>query len=243
MGLRFNALLDFVRQSRDGLRGIEKEAATRVVKGLAGEGMSAHDLLGRIIRSEYVEALFLVLYDEIGQDADKRIALLDAMLALPESVWGDGALNAGSVATKFARAEDFNHLLKHHKDAILYKREASYLLGHFSPDEYWLKRVRWYIVKRDYRRTWDELRRAERGYFIGSKEETPRFGKWDPMWYSYEASQESVATLARELCDAMIGPGLISSETSLADYFRQQRNAKRRVRIEQEVARMSACKQ
>ncbi|MFH0815019.1 MAG: hypothetical protein V1902_03030 [Candidatus Falkowbacteria bacterium] len=238
----FRALLDFARENPDCLSNQVDEMAEAIIIALADGGMHPRQLFARVLNSTDPNFLFAVVYNKLAQDEAKRLELLDAVVTADEMIWHDAILNAKTVANKFARAEDFEHLLKNHRDALLYQRDERPLFLFVPSDEYWRKRVRWYIAKRDWRRAWDEFRKARRGFFNGPKEEAPRFGKIDMTWYCYEASKETLVALIRELFNGMVSRGvfakLIDSECvpsvegamaiKLTEYFREQRNAQRR---------------
>jgi hypothetical protein len=203
------AFLCFVRDNPNGLCHTPMSTATRIIEALADEGMEPRKLLVRVINSGHSGCLFDILFEKIRGDEAKRLALLNAVVTIPYHVRYAGHLDAQSEAAQFTRAEDFEHLLNHHRAALLHP-DDEHLYLRFSPNAYWRKRVRWYIVKCDYRRAWDELRKANRGFFIGSKEEAPRFGNINPNLYRYSASGEVLTASVHELFNNMVKYGVLS---------------------------------
>lgn len=237
------ALLDFVLQNSKGLRGVPKDTAESVLQCLMDENMSPSRLLTRAVNSSDPVKLFDFLYDAIEKEQpERRLQLLDAIVRLPDWVWVNGVLNHCSVAARYDRAEDFAHLLESHRTELLNEEVASRIMGDFSSDKYWLHRVRWFIVKGDFRRAWDELGKAERGFFIGGKEHMPRFGKYEPEYYCFAATHATIDIVGWELYEAMerenifpTTPGIVSQLAwkfaKIKEYFRIQRNARRRKKV------------
>jgi hypothetical protein len=71
------------------------------------------------------------------------------------SVW-----EPSTVVNVLAEAE-FEDLYKHCPDLL---DEYHPMHDRFNLDQYWERRVRRYFVRGDYRRTWDELNKARRGF-------------------------------------------------------------------------------
>ncbi|MBI5254174.1 hypothetical protein HY932_00085 [Candidatus Falkowbacteria bacterium] len=207
------SLIDFVRDNEDGLYGLTRPAAQFIVESLADAGMDASQLFARVVCSSEPNFLFVVLYDWLSKDAAQRLRLLDAVVTAPETVWSY-PLSASFVATKFTRAEDFEHLLKRHRTALLYRYNELQIFGCFSSDEYWRKRVQQYIAKYDWRRAWDEFHKARRGFFTGTKKVAPKFGKVDLTWYHYEASKSILVALIHELFNIMASYRLLAKFTA-----------------------------
>lgn len=242
------AFLDFVRDNPNGLKGVDEATAKYAVLVLS-ENMDPKDLFDRIIKTDFADSLFHSLLDLImtGEKdrQEKRLALLDAVMGATDRIWRDVILHP-SVAKRFTTAKDFDHLLKRHKDKLFNEEHGLYRA--FSSEEYWRHRVRWYIVKHDFRRARDEIKKAARGFFHGMLEERPFFGIITPACYHYAVSREVQEELLGELFQAMvnksvfprsIGPGTNSTakELLMSAYFRKQKNKDRRRRVEARVAR------
>jgi hypothetical protein len=206
------AFLDFVRKNGNGLRGVKAETAAHVIEILADEGMEVRKLLIRVIDSFSSNLLFGTLYGKVCNDEAKRVELLDAIITIPRRVWLEGNLSHHTIRTAFSRAEDFEHLLKCHR-AVILQPDDEHWERCFSSDEYWRKRVRWYIAKGDHCRAWDELRKAWRGFFVGAEEGIHRFGTHDPAQHVFQASKEVLTECVRELFQVMNRSGEIPALT------------------------------
>ena len=99
--------------------------------------------------------------------------------------------------------------------------------GKVNLDPYWEWRVRRYLVRGDYRRTWDELNKARRGF--AKTEKTP-LDTIDRLFqqsqksemigevlyegrHSYACSKTMLATLISDLFTAMVEKGLVATIT------------------------------
>jgi hypothetical protein len=237
------ALLDFVRANNRGLFDVSEKTATLVIELLADERVEPHQLLSRVINSDAPNKLFRVLFTKVEADDQRRLALLDAVVAIQNSTWIDGTLSPKCVAGLFTTRKDFEYVLTNHRDAISRPGEKVFLRFYF--DEYWRVHVRWYIVSGDFRRAWDELRKTKRGYYIGSKES----GKRDPKLYRYGATSRILREIVQELYSAMIEKNALVALPSgkasqdavamshrLADHFRTLRNAQRQKKVERACA-------
>jgi len=97
--------------------------------------------------------------------------------------------------------------------------DSHILLGKIDVDRYWARRVRRYLVRGDYRRTWDELNKARRG-FTKPNDVRPGTISHDQRddigevvfksWDAYACSKEMLAELVADLFSAMEKNGLIA---------------------------------
>src|SRR3990167_1260392 len=204
--------LDVVMQNPRGLYGVSnRDVAEKALIWCLDHGLSTSGLLARVIHANHPEYLFSLLCTKL-KDSNKRFELLDAVIRVPQRVWDDAILNAQSVGEIFSGAEDFSHILKYHKDRFL-NFERPEFAKCFSSDQFWLHRVRWYIAKGDFRRAWDELKRAWRGFFVGPKDTSVWLRGIRPNWYYYAASKKVLAQLVHELYHGMLDKQIIDPIT------------------------------
>jgi hypothetical protein len=224
---------------------VSEKDAKRLVETLVNDGMSPAEIHKRIVFSSRADFLFSVLYDKVCASQEKRMALLDALVFSSKDLSAGAHLDATFVAGKFSTAEDFQHLLDYHSHLLFYERDSSWLAKYFSADDYWLSKVRWYIAKKDHRRAWDEFRRAQKGFFIGPKNGSPRSDEIEPQDYCCAVTAETATMLVRELYIGMQVAGLLPDADDecammrlMAEHFRQERNARRRAKITKAVDKL-----
>lgn len=208
-----DAFIDFLcdEENARGLQMVTTDLAQSVIVELVRRRMSAADLLRRVMHAHEPGKAFTMLFNAYcTQSFAKRHELLDAIMAVPVGRWGTTThLELDVVASHFTTADDFEYLFTHHQEDIL---NDDHPIGlDICPDEYWMKRIRRYIEKRDWERAYDELRRASRGFFSGPKEERPLFGKADSVWYRFHASQATLHTLVQELFEVMVQRNVIAA--------------------------------
>jgi hypothetical protein len=199
------ALVDIVRTNSDGLSSMECigfEEAREIIRTLAEEGMSVSALFRRVVNSSYPAELFAFLVELFG-DTPRRTQLIDALVALPWGEYRYAELELQDFVQWFASTKDFKHLLARHREYLLDKNKEQLP---FDPTSYWIDTVRWYIVKCDFRRAWDEWRHAVRGFYFG-KPEHLLLGKADPRDYRFQAPPGVCDVLIRELIDAIVAMG------------------------------------
>ena len=119
---------------------------------------------------------------------------------------------------------DFPDLLKH--CPALYA-EDHVLRGNLDLDPYWERRVRRYLVRGDYRRTWDELNKARRG-FPRPSDARPDTISYKSLHvgeviyegrYQYACSKGMLATLIGDLFTAMMTEGFVTAVTEADTKF------------------------
>ncbi|MFH1745071.1 MAG: hypothetical protein ABH881_02800 [bacterium] len=215
---RRDSLLCFAREESECFIEVSIKTAASIIMKLAEEGMRAEELLNRVLSSSeefigdeeesfnYQNRLFSALYQVLEKDEKRRFELLDAVVALEEEEWSSAELDARFVAKHFAKAEDFEYLLKGHYGDLF--SENTSFTSRLSTDSYWIKRVEWYIVsKRDWRRSWDEIQKAWRGFPVGQEKQLPN--KIDFSLYRYRANKWIVASFVQQLFALMVKDGTI----------------------------------
>jgi len=201
------AFLDFCRKNSLCLQETEKQQAIFAIRALISEKMKPKDVVARIVHSIFSDHLFEIAARFYCVDKTDRLEFLDALASLPARTWVDNVLGAERFGELFNEADDFEYLLKHFPAKLFDSGGPLYQL--FSSDEYWRIRILRYSVKSDYRRAWDELRKADRGFFVGPEEEKPLFGQYDPEFYAYQARPATIDRLTRDLFMYMERDGLI----------------------------------
>lgn len=208
-GNQREAFLDFCRKNPLCLQDAEKGDAIFAVNTLVSEGMKPHDLMRRIVHSAYSDRLFEALVKIFCAPGNKdRLDLLDAVVRQRKSVWEMNILDTNRIGEIFDKADDFEYLLKNFSHLLF--DQGGHLFEVFHPDEYWRIRVTRYYLKKDFRRAWDELKKADRGFFIGREEDRPLFGRLDPDFYAYRAHDVTVENLTRRLFSYMEEAKLIA---------------------------------
>lgn len=208
----FRIFIEMLKVNPEGLFGIDEKTAEQALQWCWQEGvLSVPKLLGRVLNSSHPEYLFSVLFNCLDK-LPKRYELLEAVMRTPERIWENAILDLSKVAEKFSSAEDFEYILKHHRDILLDAKRPDFA-KYFSADEYWLKRVRWYIGKSDVRRAWDELKKAWHGFFIGPNNAPPWERELCPDWYRYVALKSTLAELVPELYVCMLSKNLVQPIT------------------------------
>ncbi|MFA6099951.1 MAG: hypothetical protein WC750_03670 [Patescibacteria group bacterium] len=122
------------------------------------------------------------------------ISLLSVKLALQENARPSYAISPVIARELIRDADDLALLIENRAmpDPITVE-EYAFIVAHLNTDAYWLRRVHHLIGRGDFRRTWDELRRASTGWPRESGE----------IRYCFNATSETVGLLADELYSAM----------------------------------------
>ncbi len=141
------------------------------------------------------------------------------MVAFSEDFIAESFWEVETVAEVLAGA-DLADLIRHCPQLL---EEGHPLHGKINVDLYWGRRVRRYLARGDYRRTWDELNKARRG-FAKPNDARPGTISHDQRddigevvfksWDAYACSKEMLAELIGDLFSAMEKNGLI---TPIAD--------------------------
>ena len=221
------AFLDFARDNRDALQIVKDfETAKEIVLVLAKEGVEELELLERCRHINYANKLVDVLL-AWAVESRRWQPMLDALAKLPKSWWEETEFRADDLYCLLRGHEILNYLLHKHADMI---RDQDHPLfsrgGTPTADDYWLHQARRFIVRCDFRRAWDEIEKADRG-FIGSwiKQEDYRNPKdyiedcSDRRNRCWSASTETIKLLLNELYSAMRQVGAIRDLTEADRVF------------------------
>lgn len=202
--------------------------AEAALSTLFEEGMSAAELLQRTGHGLFGDRLLnriAEMFREAGRWSEFVKALLD-------------------MAADFIRKEfyDRKEVLALIDEIPLYPRHPFF--QSLGGDAYWTRKIRWHIAKGDFRRAWDEFKKARKG------------GDLMPSYRTFDL-------LARELYRAMVAQGLINQiegeplmpQTvlllgthslpsgwndegiipAMQSYFRQKKNEARRAKVERQI--------
>ncbi|MEK7622086.1 MAG: hypothetical protein AAB415_02810 [Patescibacteria group bacterium] len=133
----------------------------------------------------------------------------------------------------------------------LASKENRPLVNSLIPNAYWTSKVGGYLVKRNYPRAWDELKKATRGLLVSGQD--PGYvlkhysatAIWDrnvrpDVERFFPASKSLVISLTYEIHDAMVGEALISpvpmgnyvvpTRSAAVEIFETKKGMKRRAR-------------
>ncbi len=80
---KLRAFLDFLEENPDGLHGVEQSAAQYVVEKLVEQGTHPYLVLRAIMYSSCSDLLFQLFYERIVGSNERRMALLDAVVRMP----------------------------------------------------------------------------------------------------------------------------------------------------------------
>lgn len=154
--------LDFLRTNPDGFRNIRSENAIEILEVFAEEGVSPWHLLRSALLVPSDKRAVLTALMRWFETHSRQREFLEAALRLRDDAWKRMGPDSRLVAPEF-RAEDFPLVLRGFAKALLLD-EFDPLFGNFDPDAYWLTRVGYWITRNDFPRSWDEIKKASRGF-------------------------------------------------------------------------------
>jgi|GEM_PF-6295872 len=206
-----DAFIDFVRHNPRGLSGVKLGLAKVVIKDLLEDGFPVGDLFIRSLQSVHAQELLIALFEKVRGNPVMRTSLLDGVIHTPEKFW-ESSLDPDAASAMFDEAEDFGYLYANHREMLREQRYNPFLSG-LSTDKFWLKRVSWYIAKRDYLRAWDELKKAWWGIYVGEEEFFDI--TYDSYDRQYNAKAEIVQTLVGKFHKALSDDDVLKELTGL----------------------------
>ncbi len=212
-----NALVAFIEDNEKGFDQVSSsEQAVFIAQQLLRRGMPVLMVLKRLFFSKHANRALQAIISDESSSSYRRQQLVEAILELPRTYWGefrtDGrGFNAQLISDLISHPEVFELIVKT-KPRIIKDQEHP-LHEALKPDAYWLKRVRHCIDKKDFCRAFEELKKADRGFYAGSGNPVT-----DEDWeFTCAASRGALTTLIRELYHAMVRKGLVTavSDSSL----------------------------
>lgn len=90
-----------------------------------------------------------------------RHEVLDAALSIPRQLWGQEEAFDAVAFGRLIRPDDDLSVIFERKDLFRGESTLPFPIPH---ELYWTHKVQWYIGKKDFRRAWDELRKARKGF-------------------------------------------------------------------------------
>jgi len=108
----------------------------------------------------------------------------------------EGVDNVGSkyIFSLLLRADNFPRVVRRAQDVLL---RGGSLFTSYPADEYWTRKVRYYLKKCDYRRAWDELLRSYHG--ISPSVDSSKYVRG-----AYRADQELLRALLKEIYEELV---------------------------------------
>ena len=168
----FDSFVDYLRENEDGIDQVnDLNTACRVLDELAKDGMSAAALVRRCAHWSLAEDLVTHVTKMFwnGQKGRRRRELLDALAMMTSEWWDETGLEPHWFLTQINGWEMLDHFLAYHKAIILDPQGRLYIAaGRFRGlalvEDFWTYKVRYYIVRKDFRRAWEELNKAYKGF-------------------------------------------------------------------------------
>jgi hypothetical protein len=205
-----SAFVDFLYENDECLEGMSYLKAKSAILYLARNGMDASGLMKRACHSAHSKRL-LIMLTRIFKGKRKRHALMKTLLTLPTNYWEEH-FQMEELPTLFSGGDsDIDYIRQHHNEILTDEQHPLFrCVG--DMDAYWERHIRLYIVKRDFRRAWDELRKAHRGFL--SEEGLAEVLKYRSRYSlrgTHRASNTTLKTLVGELYTAMSDGSLIAT--------------------------------
>jgi len=201
------AFADFVRDNPDAINQIDSPAQCVAVLDALARQVPASRLVPMTQHVLFGDKLLVHLTDLVAKDDRQEFALAVARFSdeyITAAIW-----NVWTVVRALTGA-DFKDLFEH-CPALLEVGHPLYGELEIDTDAYWQQRVRRYAVRRDFRRAWDEINKARRGFV--RQEGTP-VGHVSRHKQEFGAcSKEVLAELVGELFAAMCTKGLVLAIT------------------------------
>ncbi|MBU0540533.1 hypothetical protein KKF59_02100 [Patescibacteria group bacterium] len=211
------ALESFARNNPQGFSVIQrKKTAERVMGRLFAQGMSARALLIRACLSPFMESLMALLAQRFREDGRWQ-EYLEGVVCAPFKVWEvrGGGLPISYFASEVLPYSDQLALFTTFRDELCSPEHP--LFNSFSADEYWLAKVGRFIESGDFRRAWDELKKAKKGMLkhgISAKDDVDGLTfNMDPCNRCFQASNKCLASLVDRLFEAMVSKGEVQPLT------------------------------
>jgi hypothetical protein len=194
MNAKLSALVDGIAVNPELINQIQnRDTALVVFNELQNRDLSVERLVDCTRHRSFGDELLDSAANKF-RSTDQWLKFIGAVAERTRRFDQQGIWKARHVATLASNAETIDYLLKHHRQLIL-GYDASIDLQ--NVDEYWTWKVSWYLAKKDSRRSWDELKRAARGFYIGTERTTPfEINEWE---YRYPADRFVIRTLADRL--------------------------------------------
>ena len=216
------AEIDFVADSSDGLATIPRSStAEHIIEELFARGMpaiglirrvSAHCASGRLMRRL---AELVLASGNTEKQLDFLVAVYEAGEVFESLEHSDCASSIAN-STFAALAFQKTHILDSSQNP--YFEILSPLVSADVINAYWIEQVRYYLVQRNWRRAFDEWKRAFRGRLVSSPEPGyyPGHGylSLNPPRYAHAASPETARGLLRELYTCMTDGGILPRITA-----------------------------
>lgn len=212
IGAEIVALADMIEDQAEALENeevsefevidIPESVAQNVVQELVNRGVDLGFILKQFVDASYGnEVLRLMITSLVPPNRQQELA--EAIIGLPDDYWYRGGFDQTLVAGIIAEPATFKLSLE--RNLAIIRDEDHPLHGYLNVDEYWLARVRHYIVKKDYFRAVDELKKAWRGFPIQKNRGVGNYR------YVLPASQDTISRLINDLHEAMVMSGTIPS--------------------------------
>ena len=155
MNYRKMAAVDFVKHNEMGLCQFKKpESVVKIVEELITPGMSAKELVRRVLHCENLEMSLSKLAEVYFCRSENEIREFGACVYEhrnnPKVRW----------TKTFGLVLGHKLVLEHLLKTAPLEELAIYVPK--APDEYWTRKVRFYLANGDYERTWDEILKALR---------------------------------------------------------------------------------
>ena len=229
-----------------------------LVRRLAASGdLPMTAILERISSSACPDFFFGALFDQVDRNLAMRLELINALVRKRRGGWLSDAFDPRMVGKKFDLACDFVSLIEFNREVLLDADDDSRpeFLNYIDPNPYWNVMVIDRIERRDYKRAWDELKKARYGLFIGTKADSLRMAlrvrdgqARDASLYRYMAGYLTWRQLSLRLFTAMVEAGKFTRQTSVAEdaframdkHFGGSRDARRKEKRRQAAKAASA---
>lgn len=215
---QMRALESFARHNPHSFTVIKrKKTAERVMGRLFAHGMDARALLVRACLSPFMEALLALLAQRFREEGRWQ-EYVEGVVCAPFNVWEvrGGGLPLSYFSSEVLPYTDQLGLFQTFKDELCNPEHP--LFNSFSADEYWQAKVCRFIDSGDFRRAWDELKKARKGMLkhgISAKDEVDSLTFYmDPCNRCFQASRRCLADLVDRLFKAMLGKGELLPLTS-----------------------------
>lgn len=216
MGERFKAFVEFLADDPDGLRTayhvidrvkpVSYNMAKAAILCLSRrKGFSCKKIVCRCRHHAWGNDLLRALADRF-RNKKRWVSFVRAVISIPADWWNE--YFSVDVAQRILDQPNVMELLiKEHPEAL--RKDYHPLFECFRPDTYWSQVVRRYIATYDYRRAYDEVKKASKGIRVGEPDEKDNNPfKDDMIPRRFAASKSMVGQLVRELFAAMVAHNL-----------------------------------
>lgn len=172
------------------------------------KGFSCKKLVRRCRHHAWGDDLLRALADRF-RNKKRWMNFFRAVISTPADWWGE-YFSVDLAQEILDQPNIMELLIKEHPKAI--REDDHPLFECFQPDTYWARLVRRYIATYDYRRAYDEVKKANKGIRFGESDKEKK-NPFDEKEYSrrFPASREAIAQLIRELFIEMVAHGLLTA--------------------------------